>query len=202
MLAKWVSDASVLCVGDKTPDNLQYFDCLATYFPDAKFVHVIRDGRDVAVSLWHFNLRNDPGKTIQQWGTFEGFVREFAEYWVTTVKAGRRTGDALGSERYLELRYEDLLADPQGELSRALRFLSPSIEIRPEILTACEKQAGFETMSGGRQRGQMDTESFFRKGVAGDWKEHFNEATSASFLETAQGMLRELDYDIEAGASV
>ena len=80
-------------------------------FPRAKFVHIIRDARDVVLSMrtstdlllersWHFG----------------------ASDWVSHVRTGQRIGAQLGADRYLELRYERFMADPAGVLEEVLNF--------------------------------------------------------------------------------
>ncbi len=75
---------------------------LARLFPDAQFVHILRDGRDVALSL-----------AGQLWGQKSAFTA--ARYWRRCVEAGLEDGRALGAGRYHELTYEELLATPERE---------------------------------------------------------------------------------------
>jgi Sulfotransferase family len=89
---------------DKTPHYVSHLPLLAERFDEARFVHVVRDGRDVALSL-----REVP------WGPDD--VEEAALHWRRRVLEGRGAG--LGPHRYRELRYEELVADPEREL-RAL----------------------------------------------------------------------------------
>lgn len=196
MFEKWISDPGILCVGDKTPDNLRYFERLSEFFPRAKFIHILRDGRDVTVSLWHFNLKNDIGKTMEHWGTFDRFVEQFTDRWVAMVENGRRAGEKIGPERYMEIRYEDLLIDPGAQLARVLHFLSPDIDTSREIIDSCNELASFRALSGGREAGDEDSESFFRKGVAGDWKQHFDEKCKSAFVDRGGHLLRKLGYEV------
>ncbi len=87
---------------EKTPSNIMHMERLLTLFPGAKFIHVIRDGRDVAISRrklgWTTSITNDP-------------LRELlfnALDWEKTVKYGRHCGDRLG-KNYMEIRYEDII---------------------------------------------------------------------------------------------
>lgn len=91
--------------GDKTPDHVLVLDRLAPLFPEAVFIHLIRDGRDVALSLLQM-----------PWGPTT--VEDAAAFWRLRVEAGRRMGDRLGPGRYLEVRYDDLVADPAATLRR------------------------------------------------------------------------------------
>jgi hypothetical protein len=96
--------------GDKAPLYMQQLPLLERIFPDAIWVHLVRDGRDAALSF--LELPEDfAGKTWAQPRT----AAQFAARWRTEVLAARRLGRHAGS-RYLELRYEDLVAEPEREL--------------------------------------------------------------------------------------
>jgi sulfotransferase family protein len=99
--------------GDKTPENVLQVDLLARLFPAAVFIHVIRDGREVAASL-----------ADQPWTT-DGLVGK-AYFWCDCVTAGRRAGRRLGSARYCEVRLEDLVADPEHVLARVCAAIGES----------------------------------------------------------------------------
>src|SRR4051794_7746998 len=104
--------------GDKTPLYMQHLPRLERLFPDALWVHLVRDGRDAALSF----LALPPGfsgKTLAQPRT----VAQFAARWKVEIAAAGAVG-RRGGERYLELRYEDLVADPAGELMRICEFAS------------------------------------------------------------------------------
>ncbi|MGH8873978.1 MAG: sulfotransferase family protein [Acidimicrobiia bacterium] len=96
--------------GDKTPGYISHLPLLAGLFPEARFVHVIRDGRDVALSYLEqrFGPRN---------------VTEAAIYWRTRVRRGRAAGSRLGPEQYREVRYEALIAEPQATVAELCSFL-------------------------------------------------------------------------------
>jgi len=94
--------------GDKTPLYCQHILPISRLLPEARFVHLIRDGRDVALSLrdtWFA-----PGRDIPT----------LARYWSGLVRAAREAGRSLPT--YMELRYEDLLCQPARELDRLCRF--------------------------------------------------------------------------------
>jgi hypothetical protein len=95
--------------GDKTPRYVEALDVLASLFPTARFVHLIRDGRNVALS--YADMPFGP-KT----------VGKAARLWARRVRAGMDGGTSLG-ERYKELRYEDLVADTEGQLRSLCDFL-------------------------------------------------------------------------------
>jgi hypothetical protein len=91
--------------GDKTPNNAIRIGLLARLFPEAQFVHVIRDGREVAASV-----------VEQGWGTRAPTVA--ALWWRHNVSVARRDGGRLEAGRYLEVRLEELVADSAGTLGR------------------------------------------------------------------------------------
>jgi hypothetical protein len=89
--------------GDKTPRYVLDIPLFDRLFPGSRFVHIVRDGRDVAMSLRSVRFGpNDPMSA--------------AGFWARRVRAGRRDGGALGGGRYHEVRYEALVADPDREL--------------------------------------------------------------------------------------
>jgi hypothetical protein len=95
---------------DKTPSYVLEIPLLAEVFPEARFVHLIRDGRDVALSLQE--VRFGPGS-----------LGEAALHWRRRVQRGREAGRTLGPERYLEVRYEELTDEPQRVLDGLCTFL-------------------------------------------------------------------------------
>jgi hypothetical protein len=87
----------------------KHFDRLLRIWPDARFVHLVRDGRDVAQSCvgmgWYGN------------------VWRAAERWITAERLWNRMIQLVPPERRIEVRYEDLIADPVGQLTRICRLV-------------------------------------------------------------------------------
>ncbi|HEY7876361.1 MAG TPA: sulfotransferase [Actinomycetota bacterium] len=96
--------------GDKTPRYVEHIPFLARLFPDARFVHLVRDGRNVALS--YADVPFGP-KTLAK----------AAELWARRVTRGMTDGRALGSGRYLEMRYEDLVGDIEARAKALCEFL-------------------------------------------------------------------------------
>jgi len=93
---------------EKTPQNIQHLEWIAPRFPRAAFVHIIRDGRDVVCSMRrHPDWRWVDGKW--QKVLVERPLEWYARRWLDDTAAGMAWRD---DERYVELRYEDLVADP------------------------------------------------------------------------------------------
>ena len=105
--------------GDKTPTYRRALTVIGAALPEARFIHIIRDGRDVALSyrgLWF-----GPGDELEAQ----------ARFWTAEISEARRQGAPLSN--YMELRFEDLVRDPERELRRICIFLELSFE--PAMLT-------------------------------------------------------------------
>jgi hypothetical protein len=105
--------------GDKTPGYSIELPLLARLFPDARFVHIIRDGRDVALSFKEGIGWNTP-------------IEAIAEVWSRRIQKAHRDGARLGTHRYMDVRYEDLVVDPEGVLRTVCDLLD--LDFLPEML--------------------------------------------------------------------
>jgi hypothetical protein len=104
--------------GDKTPVYVQHIATLDTIFATAQFIHVIRDGRDAALSA------------RIKWPDRQLYMDAYylMKHWVANVESGRSAGQRLGAERYLEICYEGLVRNPRGTLERVCAFLDERFE--------------------------------------------------------------------------
>jgi sulfotransferase family protein len=164
--------------GDKTPGYVRRLPALARLFPDALFVHLIRDGRRVAASLGEV-----------PWGPAS--AASAARWWRQRVRKGRRAGRHLGPERYLEVRYEDLVDDPQAALRRVCAFLGEEFD---DAMTRPDLRAP------GRLEERSWNESVRRPptaGVRADWAARMTPAERDAAEWTCFRLLRELGYDAE-----
>ena len=107
--------------GEKTPEYVRWLPHLHGLFPAARTIHIIRDGRDVALSLLEWARDGKGPSRLPLWRSEP--VGVAALWWAQLVGAGRCDGAALGKERYLEVFYERLVADPDPELRRVVAFL-------------------------------------------------------------------------------
>jgi hypothetical protein len=109
-------------VGDKTPEYGRKIRTLHGLWPEAKFVHLIRDGRDVCLS--HLNWQVKAAKLSRRLRTWdEDPVSTAAVWWEWNVRLVREAGGALGPGLYHELRYEALVARPEEECGKLCAFL-------------------------------------------------------------------------------
>ena len=103
--------------GEKSPRDCFWMDEIRAEFPDAKFVHLLRDGRDQAIDL--------ADSTLWPYSLFSA-----ADLWQSYVMAARASGGRLPSDAYLEVRYEDLCADPKRTLETICAFLGEEFDPR------------------------------------------------------------------------
>ncbi len=203
--------------GDKTPLNGPgVVEQIVTTLPEARVVHVIRDGRDAAVSAVHHiwnnreritgrpldavlaakrdRYRADPGSFGPGGESLftEGHLEGTAARWRSLTAAARSDGRGLLANRYLEVRYEEMLEAPEAELRRVLDLLGADSSER--VAAACIEASSFERRSG-REPGEEDPSSFRRKGVAGDWRTSFTAEDRDTFKRVAGKLLIELDYE-------
>ena len=206
-------------VGDKSPLlNADFIEEVSRIYPEARVIHIIRDGRDQVVSMLHhvWNrstdrggvqtlkpgeferreiYRQDPQKLLQ---TGEGMfteerLRGAARSWNARVGKTTQDGPALLGPNYTEVHYEDLLERPNEEVGRLAKFLGA--DAREKAVQQAVNSASFQKLSKGRERGQEDTSSFYRKGIAGDWKNYFTERDKKIYKEEAGELLIRLGYE-------
>ncbi len=108
-------------VGDKTPPYVRHISLLHELWPSARFVHLIRDGRDVCLSMLTWRMADRAAGRRAGWQ--EDPVTTTALWWEWLVRLGREAGRKLGAELYREVSYEKLVADPGGQCEELCDFL-------------------------------------------------------------------------------
>jgi hypothetical protein len=103
--------------GDKTPYYILQLPKIFDWFPDAQVIHLIRDGRDVALSMF---ARADD---FAVYNTYHA-----AKYWEQYVTVGHDQGSKFSPDRYMELRYEDILDDQRGSMKKICGFLGEDFD--------------------------------------------------------------------------
>lgn len=167
---------------EKTPPHLEGMHQISEVFPRARFIHVVRDGRDVAVSLRAAARSWNP-----LFGQIDGrFYLKQARNWQRSVGAISSAGASLG-DRYLELRYEDLHRDPDHWLEQMFDFCGIPHD-RPLIERIVESNRF-------AQRFSPSQDAFRRKGQVGDWREEFGMLDAVAFSFGAGRMLIEKGYE-------
>jgi len=181
--------SQVRIVGDKTPQHAVCRGVLSGIYPKARFVHIVRDPRDAAVSSW---FHGDPlrfGSSIE--AHTEAFLKK---NWPVNVRSALQSAQSLNPDRFCEVRYEDLLTDPDAELARMFAFCN--VDDSPETINACKKACSFLALSNGRSNGEEQRGHFFRKGIAGDWKNHLDPEQVAPHCVSIKDLMDRYRYEI------
>lgn len=171
--------------GDKTPGYVNHLDLLSELFPEAKFVHIIRDGRDVALAYVE----------RPEWGPRT--IAEAAMYWRSRVERGRESGTRLGPSLYHEVRYESLIADAEGTVRDLCRFLG--LDFHPAMLEYYKRG---ETLASSTKDPQAFT-ALSKPPTAGlrDWRKQMAKSDVALFEAIAGDLLVDLGYERSTAAT-
>lgn len=174
---------------EKTPIPYLNMDVVAEVFPKARFVHIVRDGRDMAVSLRAAARSWNPG-----WSQFapssglKGYraLHRSARSWEVTVRRARRIGEGLG-RRYLEIRYEDMKGRREMVAQQLFDFCGIPCEhgLLQTILEATDFDRRFQGHEASPRRG----------GRVGDWRERFGLLDALVFELGSKGALKETGYE-------
>lgn len=160
---------------DKTPQNIHALDYIWRLFPSAKFIHMIRDGRDVACSI--LPLRWGPGS-----------VRTAAGRWVDCIEKGVRHRE--DRERYLEVRYEDLVRHPERETRRVTAFVGEEWE--PCMLEYWRFQHDLPELT--EESARQVSHPIHLESI-GRWRRELSPRQLRQFVRIAGETLADLGYD-------
>ena len=184
--------------GDKTPAYAERLEMIERLLPEAAFIHIVRDPRDVVLSIISAGA--------PWWGSQD--PREAAERWSERVRTCRAQG--ARARRYLEVRYEDLIRSPTRILRNLCEFLE--LEWDPAMLSYHERAADRlaelgsfpypegARMAAGDERRALHAMTSKPPAASriGRWREELPAADRAVVEEVAGELLRELDYTPEA----
>ncbi len=167
------------------------FQELTELFSGARFIHIVRDGRDCATSAWFHNGRVNAAEQAENFGTLDAYIETLAGHRATEVARCWAWCEARPLQSR-QVRYEDLVDQPDLVLRSLFHFLSMAAS--DAQLAACRREAAFEDLTHGRKIGQEDQAALFRRGVPGDWRNHFTVADNAKFLAIAGTLSTRLGY--------
>ena len=186
-MADFDSDNVFPMYGEKTPGNIRHLDTLLDLFPHARFVFIVRDGRDVAVSLWHHGRKKDaPDRP-----PLNELAKGLAASWMGDVRRLTSFRERYPNRTQL-VRYEDLHTAPEAELSKLFSFLE--VAVSDDAIAAAIDAGDFKKFSGGRSRGEEDSSAQFRKGIVGDWQNYEDADIDKFFREIAGNEMRQMGY--------
>ena len=171
--------------GDKTPMYMRHLTLLEELFPDAQYVHLIRDGRDAALSF----LQMPEGTFTRTWA-HPTTPAQFACLWRKEVTDARALGTRASAARYHEVRYEALVADPDATVSEICAFTE--IPFEPSMLD----YAGAVDVSSKPHQQRLLTPP--TAGVR-SWRDDMRAEDVAGFEAVAGDLLDELGYEVAPG---
>lgn len=181
-------------------------ESIRTYFPNAKLIYLLRDGRDVATSGvfdWLKKTTQDGKFTEFQIQRYQKFTQQDAAihldhffepeeikiwtaYWCEPLQH-------IHSHAGLTISYEQMKQDQGRELRRIFRYLS--VPDDDAIIERCVQASSFQQMSGGRSLGEEVPTAKVRKGIVGDWKSYFTKQNGELFHRLAGKYLIALGYE-------
>lgn len=171
---------------EKTPGNVNHIDFILQRFPRARFIHMLRDGRDTVCSLrTHPRFRVVDGKLVPL--NTRHPIEPCVQQWVGHVRAGLRHRD---DPRYMELRYEDVVERPRETLERLFSFVGEAFD---------ERVLEFHAVTGGSRDvtnfpGNPEaTRPLYQKAVS-RWQSDLSAEDIATFKRIGGGLLIELGY--------
>lgn len=163
---------------EKTPSHAFYAYQILTSYPEAKIIEVIRDGRDVCVSL-------EMQAKIESWAPKER--KDQITTWKKYIEKGLelRSNQEL-AKRILPVRYEKLKENPKKEIESMFKFVS--IDSSPGLVARIAWATDSKNVKKTRPSRNI------RKGIVGDWKNHFTDNDIKLFKEMANDLLVKLGY--------
>ncbi len=165
--------------GDKTPLYVLELDTLLALFPSAQVINIVRDGRDVALSLMR-----------QTWGPTNPYTAGLM--WRRTMAAGRRAAGRLPDSTLLSVRYENLLDDPESELRRICDFLGEQFD------PAMVSPSRLPTPSGRPNPWPAHRQAAIDGSNMGQWVTEMSAAERSVFESVAGDELRLAGYGLSA----
>ncbi|MDG2014355.1 MAG: sulfotransferase domain-containing protein [Pirellulaceae bacterium] len=170
--------------------------------PHSRIIHLIRDGRDVAVSgvfdwiaredesskRYQMFVKRNPQAKLKRFFDDE-VLEKWARYW-------REPLVALGPAQptTLQVQYEKMLADQAGVLQSIFKHLK--VTSSPQIAKSCSEAVTFEKLTG-RPSGQAEQLAKTRKGISGDWRNYFTKQDAEKFQNSTGPWLQELGYETD-----
>jgi len=160
--------------GDKSPLNSLHLPWIYKTFPEAKYLHLLRDGRDAVSSM------AKRGRTLEQ-ATYK---------WMRAVKEAEKLGKRLSKNRFLTVRYEDLVENPHDTMNEICDFLS--VNYTPDMLDFYKFESTKEATT--RSHHSNLKRPLFTESV-GKWKERLKKEEQIYVLNRIGPTLKRFGYD-------
>jgi hypothetical protein len=165
---------------EKSPRNIHHVDRIRALFPASRLIVIYRDGRDVVVSDRFFT---------EDYGHASFSFEQTVLRWRRDMETHLRYAE---DHPLCAVSYERLLADGAPVVKGLLQFLG--LPYDDTLMADLLDRSSFRFYAG-RERGQENRKRFYRKGIAGDWKNHFTAEDKRIFKDLAGDMLIRLGYE-------
>jgi hypothetical protein len=173
--------------GDKRPMNIQWLPAIVAMFPDMQFIHLVRDPRAVVASMRKLGWLDD-------W--YDGTVVGGVDLWVRSIRFGRRARARYRADQFLQLRYEDLIADTEGRLQVICDFAGLSTAHLEDMLSFHLKPV--DIPRGKREKYHPLLAQPITSAAVRAWTEQLNEGEVAFIEKVAARHLEHFGYEPEA----
>ena len=203
-------------VGDKSPDGLSRGDAvlnLAKVYPDCRLLAIVRDPRDTLVSLRfqafldapqtltredlriREEFRTDPTPHLARKNSIftEHGLRKACLRWVDSVRETRRLGTEIYGERFLQVRFEDLLEDPLGLMKQVWSFLDADASSQ-QLEISIRNEIGSNPDAEWQNEKDESIAKWLPKGQTGGWRQFFTERDEQIVNEIVGSELAQLGY--------
>jgi hypothetical protein len=183
---KYRISSSAKRIVEKTPHNVLIMPQLASIFPNSKFIHIVRDGRDTVRSLVTMNWTDLDGNPIE----YVQNVENAAKYWVNVVSQGLDDANLLILRNRVKLvKYEDLIYSPRETMADILTFLGE--EWSESVLQHAKAPRRFEPL----ESSTMQVEKPLYSSSINRWATEFTQEEKTLFKEIAGELLIHLGYE-------
>ncbi len=166
--------------GEKQPNYIRHVPTLRQLFPDAQFVHIVRDGRDVVASLRRMD-----------WFAY-GDLSALSS-WARAVDLGDHYRRSLPADTWYELRYEQLVADPEGELRRLCDYLGEEFVPR---MARPQKVAKRAVTKRGLREHHAGLQAPVTASRVGNWRTGLDATDAALVQQACADRLRRHGYEL------
>ena len=173
VFAPYLTDGAQL-LAERSPLHVEHVDLIGEVYPDARIIHIIRDGRDVARSL-----------LAQSWGPRS--MTEAAQEWRAGIERARA---GAPPDHYREVRYEDLHADPATHLAALYEWLG--LPTGEDVMALALTEASVEQNLDPNQT----------PAGPGKWREELGRDDVRAFDDAAGDLLDELGYERGGGPAL
>lgn len=217
ILEREAKEQGAKVVGDKSPSGLMNglaVEYLHEVYPDARLIYIVRDGRDTVLSHRFQTFIDAPQHLSRQdWRIRDDFARDAQPYferrksvftergliqdvsnWARNVLETDELGRKLYGERYLSLRYEDLMANPMGELQRIWAFLGVDANL-DGLASAVDAELNTNLDAAWQRKKAREIAEPLQKGKAGSWRDLFTERDKQLFKQFGNQVLVNWGYE-------